>query len=98
MAIYYVMIEGTPKETNPESNDTQGAYIDVWVKTESVEDAVQKAKEYIDLEEWNVIRIEESKTVNREDYIDDPELLECYDEACEKGLSAVFYTWDSEEE
>ena len=98
MAIYYVMIEGTPKETNPESNDTQGAYIDVWVKTESVEDAVQKAKEYIDLEEWNVIRIEESKTVNREDYIDDPELLECYDETCEKGLSAVFYTWDSEED
>ena len=98
MAIYYVMIEGTPKETNPESNDTQGAYIDVRVKTESSGDAVQKAKEYIDLEEWNVIRIEESKTVNREDYIDDPELLECYDEACEKGLSAVFYTWDSEEE
>ena len=97
MAIYYVMIEGTPKETNPESNDTKGAYIDVWVKTDSMEDAVQKAKKYICLEEWNVIRIEESKTVNREDYADDPELMECFDEACKKGISAIFYTWDSEE-
>ncbi len=98
MTIYYVMIEGVPKETNPESEETQGAYIDVWVKTESLEDAIQKAKDYVDHEEWEVDHIEESAEVLREDYIDDPDLLECYDEACEKGISAIFYTWDQEEE
>ena len=45
MTIYYVMIEGVPKETNPESEETQGAYIDVWVKTESLEDAIQKGSQ-----------------------------------------------------
>ena len=98
MAIYYVMIEGVPKETNPEFGDTKGAYIDIWVKTDSLEDAVQKAKEYVDLEEWDVISVEESALVTRENYIDDPETLECYDEACENGMSACFFTWDSDDE
>ena len=91
------MIEDVPKETNPECNDTREAYIDVWVKTDSLECATQKAKEYVDHEEWNMIRIEESASVSRDDYFDEPELLEYYDEACETKLSAVFYTWDSEE-
>ena len=97
MKIYYVMIEGTPKETNHESKETKGAYIDIWVKTDSLEEAVKQAKDYVDREEWNVIQIEESKSMKREDYIDDQELLECYDEASEKGISSIFYTWDSEE-
>ena len=98
MAIFYVMLEGEPKDTNPESNETRGAYIDVWVKTESLEDAFQKAKDYVDQEEWKVTNIEDSAEVSREEYLDEPDLLECYDEACEKGISAVFYTWDSEED
>ena len=98
MKIFYLMIEGEPKDTNPESAEMQGAYIDVWVRTESLEDSIQKAKDYVDQEEWNVVAIEESAEVLREDYIDDSDLLDCYDEACNKGISALFYTWDSEED
>ena len=98
MRIYYVMIEGVPKDTNPEINETKGAYIDVWVETESVDDAIRRTEEYVDLEEWKVIRVEECAEVFREDYSDDPELLECFDEAVENGISAVFYTWDQEDE
>lgn len=49
MTVYYVMIEGKPKDTNPESAETEGAYIDVWVKSDLLEDAVQKAKDYLKL-------------------------------------------------
>ena len=98
MKIYYVMSEGEPKETNPERAEALGAYIDVWVHTDSLEDAVQKAGDYVDQEGWTVIGIEESAEVSREDYADDPDLLECYDEACEKGISALFYTWDDSDE
>lgn len=98
MAIYYVMIEGKPNDNNPESAETKGAYIDVWVMSELLEDAVHKAKDYVEQEDWTVISLEESTEVLREDYVDDPDLLECYDEACENGISALFYTWDSEEE
>lgn len=96
--IFYVMIEAVPKESNPESAETIGAYVDVWVKTGSLDEAVQKAKEYVDQEEWIVDHVEESSEVVREDYTDDPDLLECYDEACGNGISALFYTWDAEEE
>lgn len=98
MAIYYVMIEGKPKNTNPESEEVKGAFIDIWVMTDTVENAIQKAKDYVDQEEWAVVSLNESSEVIREGYIDDPDLLECYDEACVKGISALFYTWDSEEE
>ena len=98
MTVYYVMIEGKPKDTNPESAETKGAYIDVWVKSDLLEDAVQKAKDYVEQEEWEVISIEESAEAAREDYVDDSDLLECYDEACEEGISALFYTWDEDEE
>lgn len=98
MTVYYVMIEGKPKDTNPESAETEGAYIDVWVKSDLLEDAVQKAKDYVEQEEWEVISVEESAEAVREDYVDDSDLLECYDEACEEGISALFYTWDEDEE
>lgn len=98
MTVYYVMIEGKPKDTNPESVETEGAYIDVWVKSDLLEDAVQKAKDYVEQEEWEVISVEESAEAIREDYVDDPDLLECYDQAYEEGISALFYTWDEEEE
>lgn len=96
--IYYSIIEGEPKETNPESAETLGAYIDVWVKAESLEESIQKAKDYVDLEGWIIIDIIESSEVLRENYIADSDLLEYYDEAWEKGIIAVFYTWDSEGE
>lgn len=98
MTIYYVMFEGVPKDMNPEKDEVQGAYIDIWVKADTSEEAIQKAKEYVDLEEWEVTNVEENRIVIREDYKDDPEVLECYDESCEKGISAIFYTWDQEEE
>ena len=96
--VFYIMFEAIPKESNPESAEVIGAYIDVWVKTDSLDDAIQKAKEYVDQEGWYANHIEESSVVSRFDYSDDPDFLECYDEACESGISALFYTWDAEEE
>ena len=98
MTMYYVMIEGYPKESNPEINEVEGAYIDIWVKTGSAEDAVEKAKAYVDEEDWETDHIESVSEVKREDYADEPDSLEAFDEAIEKGISAVFYTWESEEE
>lgn len=97
MKIFYVMFEGKPKAGNPESFEIEGGFIDVWVKTDSPEDAVQKAKEYVDQEDWEVVSIEESSEVTREGYLDDPDALECFDEAYEKGISALFFIWDPED-
>ena len=41
--------------------------------------------------------VEETASVLREEYVDDIELLNAYDEACEYGVSAIFYTWDEDD-
>ena len=93
MAIYYIMIEATPNSSNPESKEYGGAYINCWVKATTQREALKKAKEYIREENWAFIKTEDIWIAQRQNYFDLPESLVCYDEACETGLSAIFYTW-----
>ena len=103
MSIYYIMAEAAPSKDNDESKEFGGAYINIWVKSETKEAALTKAKEFIVDEGWVLVNVEEAYAVNRADYIDDPDMddpdvLECYDEACEQGISAIFNTWPLHEE
>ena len=95
MSIYYIMMEITPSEDNDE-DDCIGAYANCFAKASSLDTAIDMAKKYIEKQKWIVEQIEETATVTREEYEDDIESLEAYDEACEYGVSAVFYTWDDE--
>lgn len=93
MTIYYLMIEAIPNLKNPERNEFGGAYINCWVKASTQKDALKRAKEYIDEEGWIFIKVEDAWVAQRQFYMDTPESLECFDEACKNGLSAIFYTW-----
>ncbi len=93
MVIYYLMIEAVPSRNNPESNEFGGAYINCWVKASTQKDALNRAKDYINGENWTYIKTEDIWEAQRLSYIDLPDSLECYDEACKNGLSAIFNTW-----
>ena len=93
MPIYYLMIEAIPSRSNPESKALGGAYLNCWVKASSPKDALNKAKEYIDRENWVFIKTEDIWIARRHLYVDLPESLECYEEACKYGLSVIFNTW-----
>ena len=93
MMIYYLMLEAIPCHNNPESNEFGGAYINCWVKASTQKEALQRAKEYIKNENWMFIKTEDIWEAQRQSYIDLPDSLECYDEACKNGLSAIFNTW-----
>ncbi|MBQ3101189.1 MAG: hypothetical protein IJC50_09385 [Clostridia bacterium] len=97
MKIYYLNIEAVPNKTNPESKECAGAYINFWIKASSPEEALSIAKEYIVEEDWTYVDTEDMGIAKRE-LLDNPDSLECYDEACEYGLGAVFYAWTSDEE
>ena len=97
MAIYYLMIEATPNSSNPERKELGGAYINCWVKATTQKDALKKVKEYICEENWSFIKLEDIWVAQRQNYTDLPDSLECYDEACENGLSAIFNTWPIDE-
>ena len=93
MNIYYLMIEAVPDKSNPESKQFGGAFINFWVKTETVKEALEETKKYISEENWKYIKTEEMFIVERDFYIDNPESLEYYDNACECGMSVCFYMW-----
>ena len=98
MIIYYLMAEAVPHHDNPESKEYSGAYINCWVKADTPADAVKKAKEYIHNENWDFVSIEDIFSVQRERYLEDPDSLECYDNAIQYGLDAIFYTWPIDSE
>ena len=97
MSVFYIMMEIIPSTDNNE-DDCVGAYANCFVKASSIETAIKAAKSYIEDQKWIVESIEETASAKREDYIDDIESLEAYDEACEYGISAVFYTWSEEDD
>ena len=98
MKIYYFMLEAVPTEDNLESELYKGAFVNCWVKGATYFTALKKAKKHIHDEKWEVLNILEAYVTDRESYIDLPEALECYDEACKCGLSSIFYTWENDYE
>ena len=99
MKIYYFMIEAVPMYDNPESELYKGAFVNCWVKGTTYLSALNKAKKYIhDDEKWDTLNVLESFVAERESYIEIPESLECYDEACKYGASFLFYTYENDDE
>ena len=96
MGVYYLMVEATPKRDNPESKEYGGAYINCWVKADTPTDALRRVKEYIHGQHWNLVKLEDIFTVQRERYLNEPDSLEAYDNASRYGLDAIFYTWPIE--
>ena len=93
MTIYYLMIEAIPYRNNPESKEFGGAFVNCWVKASTQKDALKRVQEFIKNENWIFMKVEDIWEAQRQSYIDLPDSLECYDAACEIGLSAVFNTW-----
>lgn len=93
MNVYYIFLEGKPSLNSPESKEIAGAYINCWVSSKSKNIAKNKAIKYVNKQEWEVLNIEEIFLANRERYLDEHESLECFDQAVDCGIGAIFYTW-----
>lgn len=98
MKIYYLMIEAIPSLNNPESKKFGGAYVNCWVKASTQKEALKKVKDYINQENWVFIRTEDIWIAQRDSYINIPDSLESYDEACKYGSSFVFNIWPIDED
>lgn len=94
--MYHIMFEAKPLPDNPESEDCGGSYINVWVNTEDSSFAMERAKKYIRNEGWEITKVEEMFVTNSQRYEDEPESLECFNEALEYGISALFHIWAKE--
>ena len=95
--IWYLNIEAVPKDTSPEKSEFGGAFVNIWVRAASKDTALLKAREYVDSEEWVFVELKDMHEARCETYLSEPGSLEGYDNACEYGIDAEFYTWPAEE-
>lgn len=93
MNIYYIFLEGNPLSDNKESKEFAGAYINCWANSKNKTAAKDKAIEYVHSQGWEVMNIKEIFVTNRERYVDEPDSLECFNQAIKCGIGAIFYTW-----
>ncbi|WML44677.1 hypothetical protein [Neobacillus sp. PS3-40] len=102
MTIYFIQFEAIPHIDNPESEECAGAFVNCWVNSKNIKLALNTAKNYVVNQGWEVISIEEQSIASRDMYLgdteEDKELLECFDEALREGISAIFYTYEEDED
>lgn len=98
MRIYYLLIEGKPYTSNKESKEVAGGFINCWIKANDEATAEERAIKYINNQEWEVLNIEEIFVAHRERYLDEPDSLECFEQAVSCGIGSIFYTWPFDEE
>lgn len=53
-------------------------------------------KEYADEQGWIFNCLKEISAAKRDTYSDE-DMIEIYDEACEYGVSGIFYTWSEQQ-
>lgn len=57
--MYYIMFEAKPLPDNAESKDYGGVYINWWINSEDSNFAMNRAKNYITNEEWEMTKVED---------------------------------------
>lgn len=94
MNVYYIFLEGKPFESNDESKEAAGAYINCWVKSTDEASAKCEAIKYLhDVEGWQVLNIEEIYIAKQAWYKKEPESLKCFNQAVDCGIGVIFYIW-----
>src|SRR5690349_8551085 len=100
MEMHYFMIQAEPLEDNPEKDDFEGAYVNCWVNCDNREMAIFQACTYITNEGWKPVQVEDYCIADRDEYLEDgyEDSLQCYDQAMENGMSALFYCYAEKED
>lgn len=95
--VFYVQYEARPLPESKDFATVGGAYVNCYVVAKSGEKASELANKYLIENFWEAVRLEEGPVVRlREHYLDDPEMLECFDEALSNGECYVYHLWPIE--
>jgi hypothetical protein len=95
--VYFIMYEVQPLPDNEEYQTVGGAYANCYVLAEDAKQAMKSATENFVDNHWLVLALEEGPEIRaRDSYLDEPEVLEWYDEAVENGECYVFHQWPNE--
>ena len=81
-----------PTQAIAARDSVAGAYINCWIQAGDAIDAERRAREVIAEEDWIVVSVEASRSVDLDSDIHGPDALYIR-EAIESGVSLVFHSW-----
>jgi len=96
MNIHYIRYEAIPTPDFEDYDEVGGAFINFWIKANTEDEAKEIAQKTLNEQPWKLIALEECCQVDASKYEDDPELLECFEQALTDGVSYIFYEWPNE--
>jgi hypothetical protein len=94
--IYYFLFEVLPDQNSEHFEESGGAFVDCWVKSDSEREAERIAVEVIRIDGWRIQSLHDSFIAEKDRYADDPEILELYEQAEMAGESYLFNIWPAE--
>ncbi len=96
MKIHCLTFEVSPAPYSNHFEESGGAIINCWIKSNSKDEAELTAKEYIQSEGWDIISLTDYDLPEREWYIDAPDSLEQFDNALKYREAYITHTWPPE--
>lgn len=96
MKIYYFLFEVLPEPDSENFEDSGGAFVNCWIRSNSEHEAEIIAVEAIRNDGWCIQSLEDKFIAEKERYVDDPEVLELYEQAEKEGESYIFNIWPPE--
>ena len=90
---FLVEFEARPAESHPEQSRYRGAFVNCYVRCQSLEEARQRACAYLEAEHWNIIEENDSYEISLQTYDQGEDAREYFRQAQIDGSVFVFHTY-----
>jgi hypothetical protein len=95
--LFHLLYEVRPLPENANWTDAGGAFANCYVLAQTGEEASRKAVANFADHFWELVAQENGpQPVSRDEFLDDPETLDCVDEALTEGECYVYHLWPNE--
>jgi hypothetical protein len=91
--LFFLTLKASPRPDHPEYGEVDGAFVSCWVNEPTCHLAEAAARAEIESAGWDVLELDTARNVTREEYLDKPESLALFDQACIDGWVLTFHTW-----
>ena len=98
MKMFLITYHGKPLPNTDDAKKLGGAYINCYIEADKFEEANLIARGEIEKNHWNILELDDTRVVTKDDYIDDPHNREYFEQALIDKEVLVFHTYPIEDE
>jgi len=94
--MFFLSYELIPIQNSNLNKDAGGAFFYLWIKAESMDEAIRYAEYNIRKNEWRIVKQLKCEPDNKKSYEGDEEGIKYYEEADKYGISHLYQWWPKE--